>query len=106
MALTGPAPVVLESGDRLSRDEFFRRYLLRPDLRKAELIQGVVYVASPRRVDYHGRQQALAMWWLTSYELNHPEVRACGEASVFLSDDALPQPDAMLLGPDRSAARL
>lgn len=39
----------LESGDRLTRAEFHRRYEARPDIRRAELIDGVVYVASPTR---------------------------------------------------------
>jgi len=34
----------LESGDRLTRHEFERRYNAMPDLKKAELIEGVVYV--------------------------------------------------------------
>lgn len=33
----------LENGDRLSRHEFERRYQSMPDLKKAELIEGVVY---------------------------------------------------------------
>lgn len=37
----------LESGDRLSRPEFERRYEAASHIRKAELIEGVVYVASP-----------------------------------------------------------
>ena len=35
----------LESGDRLTRQEFERRYTAASDIRKAELIEGVVYVA-------------------------------------------------------------
>ena len=35
---------ILESGDRLSREEFHRRYLLRPDIHKAELVGGMVFV--------------------------------------------------------------
>jgi hypothetical protein len=33
----------LEPGDRLTRDEFERRYSAMPNLKKAELIEGVVY---------------------------------------------------------------
>ncbi|MCS7289254.1 MAG: Uma2 family endonuclease, partial [Roseiflexus sp.] len=39
----------LQSGDRLTRAEFARRYALHPDIKKAELIDGVVYVTSPVR---------------------------------------------------------
>lgn len=45
-----PSPQVsppLENGDRLTRPEFERRYAAAPHIRKAELIDGTVYVASP-----------------------------------------------------------
>jgi hypothetical protein len=48
----------LESGDRLSRTEFQRRYNARPNLKKAELIEGVGYVASPLRAQAHGNPAA------------------------------------------------
>lgn len=37
----------LESGNRLSWHEFERRYDAMPHLKKAELIEGVVYLPSP-----------------------------------------------------------
>jgi hypothetical protein len=40
---------LLENGDRLHREEFERRYAAAPDVKKAELIEGIVYVASPLR---------------------------------------------------------
>ena len=43
----------LESGDRLSRYEFERRYEVMPHIKKAELVEGVVYVASPLRFESH-----------------------------------------------------
>ncbi|MBC6435304.1 hypothetical protein FM036_37025 [Nostoc sp. HG1] len=46
----------LENGDRLSRYEFERRYQVMPHLRKAELVEGVVYImASPLRIKIHGK---------------------------------------------------
>ena len=47
-----PAPG-LENGDRLTRAEFERRYEARPDLKKAELIEGVVHLPSPTRSGSH-----------------------------------------------------
>ena len=38
----------LQNGDRLTRDEFERRYEAMPHLKKAELIEGVVYLPSPQ----------------------------------------------------------
>ena len=48
----------LEAGDRLSRAEFERRYEAMPGLKKAELIEGVVYMPSPVRLHRHGRPHA------------------------------------------------
>jgi hypothetical protein len=45
----------LEAGDHLTREEFHRRYLARPDIKKAERINGVVYVPSPVRIDWHAQ---------------------------------------------------
>jgi hypothetical protein len=47
--------LALKDGDRLTREEFERRYDAMPDLKKAELIEGVVHVASPVRQREHGR---------------------------------------------------
>jgi hypothetical protein len=60
MATTKATPVMLESGDRLTRKEFHRRYCARPDIKKAELVLGVVYVPSPLRSEFHGEPHSLA----------------------------------------------
>ncbi len=43
----------LENGDRLPRPEFERRYAAMPQVKKAELIEGIVYMPSPVRVRQH-----------------------------------------------------
>ncbi|MFM6708889.1 MAG: Uma2 family endonuclease, partial [Microcystis panniformis] len=43
----------LENGDKLTRWEFERRYQGMPHLKKAELIEGIVYMASPLRFESH-----------------------------------------------------
>ena len=53
MSASTTMPPMLESGDHLTRVEFHRRYCDRPDIKKAELVEGVVYVASPIRFDLH-----------------------------------------------------
>ncbi|MEB3214249.1 MAG: Uma2 family endonuclease, partial [Leptolyngbyaceae bacterium] len=45
----------LENGDRLSRNEFEHRYNAMPHLKKAELIEGVVYMAAALRFQNHGK---------------------------------------------------
>ena len=58
----------LEPGDHLTRDEFERRYGAMPGLKKAELIEGVVYMASPVRLRHHGRPHSHISTWLGTYE--------------------------------------
>ena len=57
----------LENGDRLSRDEFERRYDAMPNLKKAELIEGEVYVASPARHKSHSVPHANLLAWIVLY---------------------------------------
>jgi Uma2 family endonuclease len=86
----------LESGDRLTRAEFERRYRAIPHLKKAELIEGVVYVASPLRYRRHGRPHSLIMGWLAIYDAATPGVELADNATVRLDFDNEPQPDALL----------
>jgi Uma2 family endonuclease len=100
--------VVLESGDHLTREEFHRRYSLRPDIRKAELVGGVVYVASPTRTSVHGDPHGLVVMWLRAYAGTTPGVQFSLEGTVFLDIDAEVQPDALLfwVPPKGTRARL
>src|SRR6188474_1971124 len=57
---TRPGAVpTLHPGDRLSRREFERRFDATPDLKRAELIEGIAYVASPVRHLYHGHAHSV-----------------------------------------------
>ena len=86
----------LESGDRLTRQEFEHRYHVMPENLKAELIEGVVYVASPVRANSHGRPHAKIMAWLGFYSAATPGVDVQDNATVRLDIDNEPQPDALL----------
>jgi len=86
----------LESGDRLSRSEFERRYAAMPELKKAELIEGVVYVASPLRFEPHAEPHADIVTWLGIYKAMTPGVRLGDNPTVRLDRDNEPQPDAVL----------
>ena len=48
----------LENGDHLTRAEFERRYNAMPEHVRAELVEGVVVMASPVRFTLHGQQHA------------------------------------------------
>ncbi|PHJ61854.1 hypothetical protein VF14_19570 [Nostoc linckia z18] len=87
----------LESGDRLTRPEFERRYNAMPNLKKAELIEGVVYVSSPLRFEPHAEPHANLMIWLGNYKVATPGVRLGDNPTVRLDLDNEPQPDAILL---------
>ncbi|MBD2494335.1 Uma2 family endonuclease [Nostoc sp. FACHB-280] len=86
----------LENGDKLTRAEFERRYHAMPHLKKAELIEGVVYVASPVRAKKHGKPHSRIMGWLVAYEAATPGVETLDNTTVLLDADNEPQPDALL----------
>jgi Uma2 family endonuclease len=86
----------LENGDKLTRHEFERRYHAMPNLKKAELIEGVVYVASPVRAKQHGKPHARIMGWLIAYEAATPGVESLDNTTILLDTDNEPQPDALL----------
>jgi hypothetical protein len=89
-------PLPLEPGDRLSREEFERRYDAMPNLRKAELIEGVVYMPSPVRLRRHGRPSRHLSAWLGVYEAATLGVMGADNATTRLHLDNDPQPDASL----------
>ncbi len=86
----------LENGDHLSRDEFERRYDAMPHLKKAELLEGVVFMPSPVRQRRHGLPHVHLIGWLAQYLAATPGTEAGGDSTVRLDDDNEPQPDALL----------
>jgi Uma2 family endonuclease len=86
----------LEPGDRLTRPEFERRYEAMPHLKKAELIDGVVYVPSRVRHEGHGRQHSALNCWLVVYSASTPGLEVSDNATVRLDLDNEPQPDLLL----------
>ncbi len=99
MVLQQPARSIpippLESGDRLTRAEFERRYEATPEQFKAELIEGVVYAASPVRT-FHGKPHAALVTWLGVYWTATPGVSVADNTTTRLDLDNEPQPDALL----------
>ncbi len=104
-SLTEPQPVEqaksepippLESGDRLSRHEFERRYEAMPHIKKAELVEGIVYVALPLRFESHAEPHGWIVTWLGVYQISTPGIRLGIEPTVRLDLDNEPQPDGVL----------
>jgi len=96
IALSSTQSTVLENGDRLTRQEFERRYQALPQIKKAELIEGVVYVPSPLRFEKHAKPHACIIGWLALYSAATPGVDLANNATVRLDWDNEPQPDALL----------
>jgi Uma2 family endonuclease len=104
-----PSPVPpLCNGDHLTRVEFERRYETMPHIKKAELIEGIVYMPSPVRLTQHGQPHADVITWLNYYRSKTPHLIIGDNSTSRLDEDNEPQPDAMLLLPAwaGSSARL
>jgi Uma2 family endonuclease len=87
----------LVEGDQLTRDEFERRYDAMPNLKKAELIEGVVHMASAVRFERHGWRSRHLSGWFAVYEAATPGVLGADNTTVRLDSDNDPQPDGLLL---------
>lgn len=85
----------LHNGDVMKQVEFHRLYDLTPDHFKAELINGVVFVASPVRV-WHGDYHGLLTTICGNYRLGTPGVQLCCDSTVLLGPEDEPQPDILL----------
>ena len=86
----------LVAGDRLTRDEFHRRYMAMPQVNKAELIEGVVYMPSPVSLEGHCAPHADLISWLGQYRAHTVGVKAGDNGTLRLDLDNEPQPDAFL----------
>jgi len=96
------SPPPLEPGDHLSRPEFERRYAAMPDLKKAELLEGTVYMPSPVKLRGHGRPHSILIGLCERYALATPGVEIADNTSMRLDLANAPQPDiVMFLDPAR-----
>jgi hypothetical protein len=86
----------LQPGDRLTRPEFERRYDAMPEVKKAELIEGVVYMPSPVTVEEHGAPHFDLITWLGLYRATTPGVQGGDNSTLRLDWDNDPQPDGFL----------
>ena len=100
MSAVAEKPVVeilpLVAGDRLTRKEFERRYEAMPHVKKAELIERIVYMSSPVRSKQHGKPHFKIISWLGAYTAATPGVEGDDNSSLRLDMDNEPQPDAAL----------
>ena len=87
----------LETGDVMTRQEFHRRYALHPEIRSAELIEGVAYVGGRVSARDHGEQHAAMVGWLGGYSATHTVAHAASRATVILDQANEVQPDVVLI---------
>lgn len=95
----------LENGDHLTRAEFERRYAAMPERFQAELVEGVVNVSSPVRVEMHSEPHADMITWLGVYRAATPGVHLGDNGTVRLDVDNEVQPDAYLRIAEQSGGR-
>lgn len=93
--LAEPLELELQTGDRMTRDEFHRAYSQMPEGFRAELIGGVVYVASPLKRRHGTNQLPLGTLFFT-YEARTPGVESGDNTTILLGDEGEPQPDLFL----------
>ena len=86
---------ILHNGDELTRDEFEHRYEAMPGV-KAELIEGVVYMASPVTFN-HGRPHSWLQSLLGYYAIQTRGTECVNNTTVRLATKSEPQPDLTLL---------
>lgn len=82
------------SGDKLTREEFLRRWGAHPEIKRAELIGGIVYMPSPVSLE-HGNIEWDVGLWLGTYGVATPGTDGGHNVTSFLLDDT-PQPDIHL----------
>ena len=99
MVINKPAYQIppLKNGDRLTREEFERRYEEMPEGTKAELINGVVHTALPASFVQHGGPHFHIVGWLNYYQAYTPGTEGADNASIRLDLENEPQPDASLI---------
>jgi len=100
-----PQTPPLENGDRLTRPEFERRYAASPQIEKAELIEGIVYVASPLRFTPHAEPHSRLAMWLGTYAAFTPGTLSGIEPTVRLDLDNEFQPDIVLILDESAGGR-
>ncbi|MGH9755524.1 MAG: Uma2 family endonuclease [Blastocatellia bacterium] len=98
-------PPRLNQGDRLTREEFERRYDAMPNLNKAELIEGVVYLPSPVRHVEHGKPHGILTTWIGTYCAFTPQTDFSDNATIRLDEINDPQPDAVMFISEAAGGR-
>ena len=87
--------IPLCEGDHLTREEFMRRWEAMPDLKFAELIDGIVHMPSPLS-KVHGNFHLRVGAWLVNYVAVTPGCDVCSSVTWLMTKVSVPQPDLAL----------
>jgi Uma2 family endonuclease len=85
----------LENGDQLDQPTYHARYEAMPEDCRAQLIAGIVYMASPQKMP-HSKAQTLAARWLDEYAEATPGTEALLNNTQILGPESEPEPDLCL----------
>ena len=84
----------LITGMRLELDEFLSRWEALPELKNAELIDGIVFVSLPVTLE-HGQRANILNWWLSHYVGDKRGCEAASNVTCTMLGQS-PQPDVLL----------
>ncbi len=84
----------LAAGDKLTWEEFERAWEAMPELKRAELIGGTIYMPSPLAIPHSSNEIRVSVW-LSLYGDATPGCQALAQATTRMFTDA-PQPDCQL----------
>jgi Uma2 family endonuclease len=84
----------LAVGDKRSREEFLRLWEAHPNIKRAELLGGTVYMPSPLSVD-HGDTEFNTGGWLSAYSAHTPGTAGGHNTTSYILEET-PQPDLNL----------
>jgi hypothetical protein len=84
----------LAPGDRMTRPEFLSLWDAHPEIKRAELIGGIVYMPSPLSRE-HGVMETRVTTWLGTFVAFTPGAEAGNNTTTLMLDDS-PQPDIFL----------
>ena len=89
-------PPILREGDRLTAAEFLHRWEAMPELKRAELIDGVVFfMPSPVGLS-HAAVVSTVNAWLWLYKDATTGCQTTSDATWIMGPTDVPQPDAVL----------
>jgi len=94
-ALRSPVLPGLYDGQRLTAEEFLDRWDTLPELVRAELLEGIVYLASPLRLS-HGTSDSGVANWLGRYMVDTPGLQTASSPTTIFGPRSVPQPDQVL----------